>query len=311
MEREKTQILSNILGRFFRTNDEYLFSCPFCDHRKRKLSVNLSKNVYKCWICEAHGAPGKLVFKFGNSAQREEWKRISGQVDISDFDNLFQDQKTINNQQEINLPQEFMSLANTNLPTIAKAAMNYLKRRNMTQKDILKWKVGFCSFGEYKNRIIFPSFGDDGHCNYFVARTYKKNEWLKYKNPPASKSDIIFNELYIDHEEDLILVEGVFDAVIAGNAVPLLGSSIRENSPLFSLLINYPKEIFIALDHDAEKKAARIIGMLQKYNKAVYKIDTSDIEDVGSITKEEFLKRKQQAIHMTENNSMLQKIHEV
>ena len=134
---------------------------------------------------------------------------------------------------------------------------------------------------------------------------------MKYKNPPASKSDIIFNELYVDFDEDLILVEGVFDAIVAGNAIPLLGSSMKVKSPLFSLLIDYPKEIFIALDHDAEKKASRIINLLKRYNRTVYKVDTSDIEDVGSISKEEFLRRKEQAIPMKEDNLILQKLSEI
>ena len=270
--------------------------------------MNLSKNVFKCWICEETGSPGKLVFKFGTNPQREEWKRLSGQVDISEIDNLFQRSEIVDNCQKINLPKEFISLANSDLPLSAKPALKYLKKRNITKADILKWKIGFCSSGDYKGRVIFPSFNSDGYCNYFVARSYNSREWMKYKNPPASKSDIIFNELYVDFDEDLILVEGVFDAIVAGNAIPLLGSSMKVKSPLFSLLIDYPKEIFIALDHDAEKKASRIINLLKRYNRTVYKVDTSDIEDVGSISKEEFLRRKEQAIPMTEDNLILQKL---
>ena len=48
-------------------------------------------------------------------------------------------------------------------------------------------------------------------------------------NPPTAKSKIIFNELYIDWNEDLTLTEGVFDAIIAGqNSVPILGSSLKQ-----------------------------------------------------------------------------------
>mgnify|MGYP005631781647 CR=1 FL=1 len=44
------------------------------------------------------------------------------------------------------------------------------------------------------------------HHHYFVARTYNGDAY-KYKNPNASK-DIIFNELFIDWNTDLVLVEG-------------------------------------------------------------------------------------------------------
>ena len=54
-------------------------------------------------------------------------------------------------------------------------------------------------------------------------------------NPEASR-DIVFNQLYLDFDEDLTIVEGVFDAIIAGpNAVPILGSTLNEDSALRKL----------------------------------------------------------------------------
>ena len=78
--------------------------------------------------------------------------------------------------------------------------------------DIVWWKIGYCPDGKYKERVIIPSFDLKGNLNYFIARSYTSGEWQKYKNPPASRN-IIFNELYLDFDEDLILVEGVFDAI--------------------------------------------------------------------------------------------------
>ena len=46
MYSEKLEILEEILGTFYSSNDEILFFCPFCKHHKRKLSINLSKNNY-------------------------------------------------------------------------------------------------------------------------------------------------------------------------------------------------------------------------------------------------------------------------
>ena len=120
--------------------------------------------------------------------------------------------------------------------------------------------------------------------------------WKKYLNPQASK-DIIFNELYLDFDQDLVIVEGIFDAVIAGpNAVPILGSTLRENSKLFQMIIKNDTPIYIGLDNDAENKSRRIIRDLLNYGIEVYKIDTSGFDDIGSIQKEEFLKRKNEAV---------------
>ena len=108
---------------------------------------------------------------------------------------------------------------------------------------------------------------------------------MRYKNPNASR-DIIFNELNIDWDSDVILVEGVFDAIFAGNAVALLGSTLREESRLFQHIIQNDSSVFIALDPDAEKKAMRIARTLLKYDVEVWKIDLPEGEDVSSIGKE-------------------------
>ena len=63
---EKQKILRKILGDYYESNNEMLFSCPFCDHHKKKMSVNLDKNVWKCWVCDSSGRSIEfLVKKFG------------------------------------------------------------------------------------------------------------------------------------------------------------------------------------------------------------------------------------------------------
>ena len=80
------------------------------------------------------------------------------------------------------------------------------------------------------------------------------NDYNKYKNPPTSK-DMVFNELYVDWKNDVVVVEGVFDAIIAGNAVPILGSTLNESSSLFEKICEEDSPVYIALDPDAEKKS--------------------------------------------------------
>jgi DNA primase len=141
--------------------------------------------------------------------------------------------------------------------------------------------------------VIFPSFNEKGKVNYFVARNYV-DDFRKYMNPDASK-DIVFNELYIDWSSDVVLVEGIFDAVKAENAIPILGSTLREDSKLFAKIIEKDPALYIALDPDAEKKAAKIINSLLSYDIELYKIPIPSNKDVGDMTKEEFQEYKSQA----------------
>ena len=152
-------------------------------------------------------------------------------------------------------------MANKKLPLTAHAPLNYLKERGVDKSDILKWRIGYCDTGEYRNRIIIPSFDRDGYCNYFIARTYTK-DWLKYKNPPASKN-IVFNELMINWKQPVAFVEGAFDALKADNAIPLLGSTLRSDTDLFKKIFCYKPKIYMALDSDAQNKALKIITLLK------------------------------------------------
>ena len=302
--QEKLQILTDVLGRFKRSNDEHLFRCPYCEHSKYKFSINIDKNVYKCWICDTRGRNLKrVVRRFGTFKQRQAWDQLTDEVDLTSFDSIFESTVETKVEQTIDLPKEFISLANTNLPITAKPALKYLKERGITKADILKWKIGYCSSGEYENRIIFPSFNKDGYVNYFVARTYI-DHWKRYLNPPVS-NNVLFNELYVDWNNDLCIVEGVFDAVVASNAIPLLGSSLRDSSKLLQKIIKHDTPIYLAMDPDAKDKEQKVAKLLMQYDIELYKIDVSGFEDIGEMTKEQFNIRKEKAEFIHLDNYLL------
>ena len=179
--------------------------------------------------------------------------------------------------EKVELPEEFVSLCSDKIPSYWSVCFAILEKSETSRADILKWKIGYCFEGEYRNRIIIPSFDSDGDVSYFIARSYNGDSY-KYKNPRASK-DITFNELYIDWNKDLVLVEGVFDALVAGNAVPILGSTLRKGSKLLREIVRNDTPIYIALDPDAAKKERRVIKTLLEYDVELYKIDVSGYEE--------------------------------
>jgi DNA primase len=297
--REKLEILKGILDFSHYSREEGLFKCPFCNHHKPKMSINVEKNVYKCWICDSRGKDvWRIVRKFGDTTDKRKWKSFSGDVDLNDslYDSIFG--IDVEEKQTIDLPEEFISLANKKQSISSKRPMRYLADRGVTKKDIIRWKIGYCSHGEYKNRIIIPSFDKDGDVNYFVSRSYS-GDWMKYKNPDASK-DVVFNELNIDWKDKIFLVEGVFDAIKAGtDTVPLLGSTLNENSKLFQKIVENDTAIYLALDPDAEKKSMHIIKSLLQHGIEIHKIDIGDEEDVGDMTPEHFSSIAKTALQFT------------
>ncbi len=305
MQKQKITILKEIFGDCYRSGSEYLFFCPKCKHHKKKLSVNLEKDKFKCWVCDYAGPSSRLVKRHGTFVQQNAWRELTGQVEVTDFEKLLLGEKLPlqEEMQKLTLPEEFISLCNRGLSLTATAAKNYLQKRGIDKEDILRWKIGFASAGEYAERIIVPSFDNAGNLSYFVSRTYAKN-WKKYLNPKHDR-DIIFNELMVDWDEDVVLCEGVFDAIKVPNSIPILGSTLREDSKLFAQIVRNDSAIYLALDPDAEKKISALIESLLRYGIEIYKIPIAPFKDVGEMDKQEFLRRKAKATLIKNSDSLL------
>ena len=307
-EQEKLKILKDILGDSYTKSNETLFYCPNCNHHKKKLSVNISKNVFKCWVCDWSGKNiYRIIRRYGTSSQRYQWKGFTTELEIENFNNKLFNQDVVTASNEINLPKEFITLSSKNLCSTSIRPINYLKSRGLTNNDIIKWKIGYCTTGDYAGRVVIPSFNAEGNLNYFVARSYDR-DWKKYSNPNMSKN-IIFNHPYVDFDEDVVLVEGVFDAIKAGdNSVPLLGSTMSENSHLFHEIVKNDTPIYLALDPDAPKKTDKLINLLLKYDIETYLVNVDPFSDVGEMTHSEFLDRKLSATVLNPDNYLLSRI---
>ena len=105
---------------------------------------------------------------------------------------------------------------------IKEHAIRFLRKRGFNSEDIARYNLGYCSEGPYNNRIIIPSYDSDGKLNYFVGRDFY-NSNFKYKNPPFPK-DVVGFDLYVNWSLPIILVEGVFDAMMSLNLIPYLCS---------------------------------------------------------------------------------------
>ena len=112
--------------------------------------------------------------------------------------------------------------------------------------------------------------------------------------------------MFVDWSSDIILVEGVFDAINAGrNAVPILGSTLNQNSVLLRKIVKEDAGVYVALDPDAKKKELEIIKTLLDFDIEVWKVDIGDNEDVGSMNKTQFQKCLENATLITSDNYLL------
>ena len=273
-------LVNTVLGagkRTARGNQSY--QCPFCNHHKPKLEVNFTENKkgynpWHCWVCSKKGKTINTLFKQAKASPDK-------------FSELYKLVKTGSEVEEVivenivELPKEYkLILGNTDLK--AKQAYNYLRKRNLTDDDIIKYNIGYCDFGRYTNMIIIPSYDQNGTLNYFTGRSFEQDPFIKYRNPECSR-DIIPFELFINWDSPLVLCEGPFDAIaIKRNAIPLLGKNIQ-STLLKRIVQSTVKKIYIALDTDAIKQALKHCEYLLNQGKEVYlvELDGKDPSDLG------------------------------
>ena len=286
---EKLKAVRAAIGKeAFKKNNEYVFSCknPFgCagKHHNPKLSVNIEKESYNCWVC---GWSGKSLFGILKLGNKETLSRYISYKKGKDHVENKEDKQF----QDVFLPDNFHTLTSSNLDLHGRAARRYLHSRGIKERDILTYKLGFCEDGDYRFRVIIPSFDKDGELNFFVGRTFYDNAGVSYKHGIFDK-DIIFNDYMIDWDEPITIVEGPFDMMKAGsNAIPLQGSELSESSRLFEKIVTARVPVYMALDVDARKKQIKHIKKLLSYGLEVFHIPIENygVFDVGEMSKEQF-----------------------
>ena len=252
-------------------NGESAFHCPFCNHHKKKLQVNFDTQKWHCWVCNAGGHKIGILLRKINAPKQiiSEVLRILGDYKGVKYE---KDEKTEYN---VSLPQCYKPLWKPSTDPLYTNAISYLKRRGIGSIDILRYSIGYCSSNGYSNRIIIPSYDVDGKLNYFIARDMFPNSKFKYKNPPMSKDTVCF-EMFVNWNEPIVLVEGVFDAIaIRNNAIPLLGK-FPSKTLVMRLVEKQVKKIYVALDEDARQDAIKLSKFLMDYGIETYLLNMKD-----------------------------------
>jgi DNA primase len=298
-------LVNGVLGTGKRTaRGNQSFHCPFCNHHKPKLEVNFTedkdgKNRWACWACNKKGQTIYSLFK-----QLEVSPEIISQLKPLVKSGSFVEKSITYNILE--LPKEFKKFDNS---IISKHALNYLKKRNITQSDILKYGMGYCEYGLYSKMIVIPSYNDVGKLNYFTARSFEKDPYIKYRNPETSR-DIIPFELFINWDLPIILCEGPFDAMaIKRNVIPLFGKNIQ-SSLMKKIVSSKVQKIYIALDNDAINKALEFCETLLDEGKEVYLVELEG-KDPSEMGFEHFTKLIQKTTPLTNYKLMEKKLQMV
>jgi DNA primase len=298
--------LSNALGSYSNLRgNELAFYCPFCNHHKQKLQVNTETQKWHCWTCNSVGKKLTSLLK-RLDVDRKTISIIREIYGDSNYNPQNEDEGT---KVYIQLPKEFISLNEEpkGFNPEYKHAIHYLNERGITQKEIIKYNIGYCKDGLYSRRVIVPSYNCDGQLNYFVSRSYYSEEKMKYKNPPISKN-VICLESQVNWNEPIILCEGVFDAItIKRNAIPLLGK-FPSKLLVEKIFMSGVSDIIISLDNDAINEALKAAEYFRKQGINVKMMYLKD-KDAAEIGYDKFYEELKKTKEFSSDELLLNKIN--
>jgi hypothetical protein len=282
------QILKNFLGDPKSEVDalnkkQWQFNCPgpTCRHDvdKFNLEYNSQKKAFKCWKCEPRysGYVHKLVSDYGS---QDDYRKLNLIFPKENIKTLRKDQnkrpKVDHDLITCKMPKGYMPLGKKRNSKLYQLAWDYLTiTRAVAPGFIDKYEIGYTETGPRKFRIIVPSKNKYGKFNYYEARSYipgpKEIPYIKPPGEEVHKSDIIFNEYFINWDLPIFLVEGVFDMFRVPNSIPILGKEISEL--LISQLKKHNSTVVLCLDDDAIKKTAEIYTLLSSLGLDVFYVD--------------------------------------
>jgi len=306
---ERLKFLSNSFGKghLARDGSNAAFKCPKCQHKeKKKLMVKLDDELWHCFVCGIRGRSiTSLLSKHGAKGSRGEWIRLFGSEEQKKF--IDEPEK----EEVLALPNGFIPLIDEKSDPDYRAVLRYLEERGIGEDLIWRYRIGTSLKGKCRRRAVITSYDACGKLNYWTARSID-NDTVKYYNPTVERVDVIFNEIDIDWNKELMIVEGPFDMIAAGgNTTCLLGSSMTPSHAIFQRIVGNKTPIILSLDNDVQKKAHNIAKMLFNHGVCVKFLNTGAYKDVGEMPQNEILDARNNAKEWEPNDRILYMIKNI
>jgi DNA primase len=268
--------------------ENYAFHCPNpnCNHRKRKFEINLditnNKNSYHCWICDLKGNNLFSLLKYVK-ADKKYFDKLADILGGSSSQGYLINNNDLKNKiinkpnnsqkngifvQKIFLPKNSAPLYESFNDFDYKNAYNYIiNRRNVTIDDLIRYNIHYTNKDNFKypNKIIIPSYDNNGNLNYFFSRSFYE-AGIKHKSAPIKRDNIIIFEKFLNFKFPITIVEGGIDAIkVRINCTPTLTKTIQYI--LLDKILFYKTPVNLMYDYDVfwgGKVSKKLIYQLEK-----------------------------------------------
>lgn len=266
--------------KYVSSGNEVHVCCPICGDTRYRMYINLTSGLVYCHNCQYKGNIIRLISDvehipiFMAKQKIESISETPVEGSLSDYlltKSIYTTPYTIK-KRTVNLPEEF-KLLNTSTSCIANQAKRYLHKRGITDQQIELHGMGYCTSGEYEQRVIIPIVQED-HMKFWVARAFSKSVFPKEKSPHSEfyqwkKSEVVFNlDTAIKTYNSMVICEGIFDALSWGTmGVALLGKSLYEQQLVSMLQYRdlLTDGVYVCLDADAHNDSIKLATELSQY----------------------------------------------
>ncbi|MDO9576536.1 MAG: DNA primase [Candidatus Cloacimonadales bacterium] len=243
----------DIIGSYFplkKTGSSYKARCPFHDEKTASFVVSEKKQIFKCFGCGKGGNAIHFVQEYEKISFFEALKKLAEKAGIVMQQTAFTKQKSSKRDLIYKIYELAGHFFEDNLYNHGDFALDYLKKRNISENTIRKFQIGFAldSFNALRNaliknsineqiipqtglftsngrdlfrqRLMFPIHDHSGKIIAFGGRILLEGqEGGKYVNSPTTEIYTKGNELYglfltkyeIQKKDFVLICEGYTD----------------------------------------------------------------------------------------------------
>lgn len=241
--------------------------CPFHgDTHKRHLYISADSGLWICFRCDEKGSFRKLVWKIAKTDSSIKPSEYLDAEDDGEKDLLRSFGASIKGSgvstDDVEFPEHTYAVWKriSGVSELIRAkAIKYLIKRGISPGNMMLYDLHFCAAGTYRNRILVPVYHEDtGQRVGWVARDFTGEADRKilssttHAGGPSVDATLLNLHLAKGRFEEVVLVEGPFDAMKHGPTFLALFGKKLKDSQFHSLVAARFKKVTILLDADVD-----------------------------------------------------------
>lgn len=240
----------------------HLSLCPFHDDRHPSLHFNVSRNTYKCYVCDAHGGPIDLVMNHLHKDFPDacRWLADDSNIILSEYANT----QTVEKKTYRFDPSRYLRYFER--PYLNPAARRFLFDERRLDPRVIRW----CRITSWQDRngnnwLQTPYYDPDGKLTGIQFRNLAKGAMPRFRFPKGTKCGIYNLPILqlLQPEEPLYIAEGCSDcwsllsaghkAIAIPSATTLHQNELKKVLETWIVKLGVPLHIYPDQDIPGEK----------------------------------------------------------